>query len=151
MDWREVKTGKDDIILMGGDAHGNWEIDFFHSMACYVLTMNNCARVREGYNEGDDYMFPQFQAIKYTSVVFTINKMLQVCIGEVGGLKKSDAVGTSITHGYADDMVMNKTLDVLSAITRGGWNFLGENRILLHLNVFKRFCIQEGRCRYNMV
>ena len=73
--------------------------------------------------------------------------MLQVYIVEVGGFKRSDAVGTSITHGYADDMVLNKTLDVFSAITRGGWNFLGENCILLHLNVFKHFCIQEGHCR----
>ena len=92
-------------------------------------------------------MFPQFQAIKETSVSFTINKMLQVYIGEVGGFKSSDAVGTSIPHGYADDMVLNKTIDVLSAIPRGGWNFLGENRILPHLNVFKHFCIQEGRWR----
>ena len=32
LDWREVKVGKDDIILMGGDIRGDWEIEFFHSM-----------------------------------------------------------------------------------------------------------------------
>ena len=56
---------------MGGDVHGNWEIDFFHSMSCYVLTMNNSVKVREGSNEGADWMFPQFQAIKETSVLFS--------------------------------------------------------------------------------
>ena len=55
----------------------------------------------------------------------------------VDGLKRSDAVGTSICHGSADDMVLNSAINVLSAITRGGLNLRGENRILLDLNVFK--------------
>ena len=40
----------------------------------------------------------------------------------VEGFKMSDTVGTSIYRGSADDMVLNTTLDVLSAITCGGWN-----------------------------
>ena len=32
LDWIEVKTGKYVIMFMGGDVHGDWEIDFFHSM-----------------------------------------------------------------------------------------------------------------------
>ena len=89
-------------------------------MACYVLTMNKGGKLQEVSNEGIDWMFPQFQAITYTSVVFTINKMIQGCVGMVDGFKRSDAVGTSIRRGYADDMVLNPTLDVLYAITRGG-------------------------------
>ena len=53
-----MKTGKYDIMLMGGDVHGNWEIDFFHIMACYIATMNSCGKPREGSNEGVDWMFP---------------------------------------------------------------------------------------------
>ena len=34
-------------------------------------------------------------------------------------------------------MVMNPNIDVLSVITRGGWNLQGENHIILFLNVFK--------------
>ena len=68
-------------------------------------------------------MNPQFQQIKYTSVAFTINKMLQGYVGEVDGFKRSDVVGMSICCGSADNMVMNPTLDVLSAITRAGSNF----------------------------
>ena len=68
-------------------------------------------------------MIPQFQAIKETSVAFNINKILQVCVGKVGGFKSSDAVGMSIFRGSADDIVLNTNLDVLSAITHGGWNF----------------------------
>ena len=92
-------------------------------MACYILTMNNCGNVWEGSNQGVDWMFPQFQAIKETGVSFTINKMLQGYVGKVVGLKMIDAVGTSIHHGSADNMVLNTTLDVLSAITCGGCNF----------------------------
>ena len=38
MDCREVKIGKDDMMLMGGNVYGDWKIEFFHSMACYDLT-----------------------------------------------------------------------------------------------------------------
>ena len=50
LDWIEVKTVKDDIMLMVGDVYGDWEIVFFHIMACYVLTMNNFGKVWEGSN-----------------------------------------------------------------------------------------------------
>ena len=68
-------------------------------------------------------MFPQFQAIKETSVAFSINKMLQGCVVMVDGFKRSDAVGTSICRGSADDIVLNPTFDILSDITCGGLNF----------------------------
>ena len=77
--------------------------------------------------------------------------MLQGYVGNVAGLKIIDAVGTSIHSGSADDMVMNPILNVLSAITCGGCNFQGENHILLYLNVFKHFYMQEGNFRENMV
>ena len=88
LDWREIKTGKDDIMFMGDDARDDWEIDFFHSMACYVLTMHNCGKLWEVSNEIVDWMLPQFQTIKETSVAFIINKMLQICDGKVGVFKK---------------------------------------------------------------
>ena len=72
-----MKTGKYDIMFMGGDIHSDWEIDFFHGMEFYVLTMNNYGKLREGSNESVDWMFPQFQAIKETSVSLTMNKTLQ--------------------------------------------------------------------------
>ena len=36
MDWRELKIGKVYIMLMGGDVHGDWKIDFFplYDMIC---------------------------------------------------------------------------------------------------------------------
>ena len=51
MDCREVKIGKDDIMLMGGDICGYLKIDFFHSMVFSDLIMNNCGKVQESYNE----------------------------------------------------------------------------------------------------
>ena len=129
---------------MGGYICGDWEIFIFHRMACYVLTMNKCRNVWGGSNEGVDWMLPQFQSIKDTSVSFIINKMLQGYFGKVVGLKIIDAVGTSIHRGSEDDTVLNQTIDVLSAITCGGCNFQGENHILIYLNVFKH-CLYEGR------
>ena len=60
--------------------------------------------------------------------------MLQGCVGKVVGLKMIDAVGTPIHRGSANDMVLNITINVLSAITCGGFNFQGENHILLYMN-----------------
>ena len=62
----------------------------------------------------------------------------------VEGFKMSDTVGTFIYRDSADDMVLNTTLDVLSIITRGGWNFRGKNCILLYLNFFNH-CLYAGR------
>ena len=85
-----------------------------------MLKMNNCVNLREGSNEGVDWMFPHFQAIKETSVAFIRNKRIQSCIGKAEVFKRSDTLGAPIHCGSADDMVLNPTIDVLSAITRGG-------------------------------
>ena len=92
-------------------------------MPFYVLTMNKCEKVWEGSNEGVNWVFPQFQAIRDTSVAFATNKIIQGCVGKLGRFKRSDAAGTSIFHGSSEDMVLNQALDVLSFITCGGWNF----------------------------
>ena len=62
--------------MMGGDVCGDWKVDYFHSMACYALKMNSSGKLWEGSNGSDDYIFPQFKAIKDPSVVLTINKIL---------------------------------------------------------------------------
>ena len=126
---------------MGGDVCGDCRIDFFYSMSCYALTMNNCGKVGELSNEGADWIFPQFQEIKETSVVLTINKILRVYVGNVGGFKSSDAVGTSIRSGSAYNMVLNPTLDVFPAITHGSWNFRRENHILIYLDFSSIVCM----------
>ena len=77
--------------------------------------------------------------------------MFQRYVGNLVGLKMFDAVVMSIYSGSADDMVLNPNLNVLSAITCGGFNFQGENHILLYMNVFKHFYMQEGHFRKNMV
>ena len=92
MDWREGNTGKDDIILKGGYVRGDWEIYFFHSMACYVLKINNCGDIHEDSNKGVHSMLPQFQSIKCDSVSFKIIKTLQGYVGNVDGFKRSDAI-----------------------------------------------------------
>ena len=88
-------------------------------------------------------MLPQYQDIKYTSVAFTTNKTIQVCVEKVDGFKRSDAVGKSICSGYADNMVLNKTLDVFPAINSGGWNLQAENCILTYLVFLSIVYMQE--------
>ena len=89
-------------------------------MTCFLLTMNKFGKVREVFNDGVDWMLPKFQAIKEINVAFATNKMLQDCVGKVGVFKITDAVGISIHCGYADEMVLNKTIDVFPSIPRGG-------------------------------
>ena len=52
--------------------------------------MNNFVKLHEISNEGVEWMFQQFQSTKDTNLALTINKMLQVCVGKVDGLKTSD-------------------------------------------------------------
>ena len=73
--------------------------------------------------------------------------MLQVCVGKVCGFKIIDLVGSSMHCVYADNMVLNPNLDILSAITRCGYNFIGENCVLLYLNFWIIVCIKEGHFR----
>ena len=113
--------------------------------------MNNFVKLHEISNEGVEWMFQQFQSTKDTNLALTINKMLQVCVGKLGIFKSIDVVGTSIRCGYAYDMVMNTTLGVLPTITSGGWNFQGDNRILIYLNFSNIVCVQEESCRKKMV
>ena len=89
-------------------------------------------------------MCAQLKEIKDNSVTFTINDMLQGCAGKMDWFETIDTVGTSVCHGYADDMVLNTTLDILSAITHGVCNLQEENRILHYMNVLKR-CLYVGR------
>ena len=82
-------------------------------------------------------MFPEFQAIKDTSVAF-------ICVGKVGRFKRSDTEIISICCGSADDMVLNPTLDVFSVIPFGSWNLWGNNHILIYLNILNH-CLYARR------
>ena len=76
-------------------------------MTSYVLKMNNCVQVREVSKWVVDRMLPHFQAIKDTSVSFSIYKILQGCVWKVDGFKSSDVVVISICRDSEDDMVLN--------------------------------------------
>ena len=62
LDCREVNTGKYNMALMGGDVRGDWEINIFHSMACYVLTIKTEKRYGKSLMAvltGCSYIFKQ--------------------------------------------------------------------------------------------
>ena len=109
-------------MLMGGDFCGNSEIDFFHSMARYILKTKNFGKVCEGSNKVVDQKLSQLWTIKKGSVAFTINKIIQCYAGNVEGFKMSDVVGMSIPFRDADGMVLNHSLNVLSYINSGVCN-----------------------------
>ena len=100
-------------------------------------------------------MLKQFQLITDNSVAFTINKIIQSCVGKVDGFKSSDVVGTPICRGSSYGMVLNPTLDVLSAISYDGWDFRGENRILIDMKNLKHclYVIREfqGSCHMAVI
>ena len=106
--------------------------------------MQNFGKVREGSNEGVKWMFQQFQAMKETSVDLNVNKMFQVCLGKVEVLKRSESEVTSIISGSIDNMVLNKTFDVLSIVTCVGWYLKENNYILLYMNVFNCYLYAVG-------
>ena len=70
--------------------------------------------------------------------------MLQGCIGKMNIFKRGDSVVKSIYSGPEYDMVLNKTLGILSDSACGGCDFQGKNRILLYLKLFKN-CLYVGR------
>ena len=50
--------------------------------------------------------------------------MIQGYIGKVESFKTSDIVGDPIIHGHEEYMVINPTINVLSSINYGNWNFI---------------------------
>ena len=46
-------------MLMGGDVHGNTEIQFLHRMECYILKIKNCEKVHKVFNDGVDWISPK--------------------------------------------------------------------------------------------
>ena len=87
---------------------------------------------------------PRSTTMRIPFFSFIINKIIQDCVGNMDVFKMSDALGTSICCGSADNMFLNPTVDVLSAITHGSWNLPWENHILIYLNVFNH-CLYAVR------
>ena len=58
--------------------------------------------------------------MKEVNITEKINKMLQVCVDNFDVFNRSDTEAPSIWNGYADDMVLNPSLYVMSPITCGG-------------------------------
>ena len=56
-------------------------------------------------------MLPQSPDIKQKSVAENTNKIIQRYVDKVDGSKVSDKLGTSIWRGYADNMVLNLSLN----------------------------------------
>ena len=65
-------------------------------------------------------MLPQFQINKDNRVALTINTIIQRFVEKMKEFKRNDLVGMLIHHDSEDDIVMNRTINVLSNITRGG-------------------------------
>ena len=62
----------------------------------------------------------KLKEVKETRVVFTVKKMLQRCVGKVDEFRRAYVAGMSIIFGSEDDMALNPTIVVFSAITHGG-------------------------------
>ena len=73
--------------------------------------------------------------------------MIQGCVGKFSEFKRIFAVGTSIHCVSVYDIFLNTTLNFLSDITCRGWYFIVENRILIHVNKSRIFCMQKDRFR----
>ena len=70
--WQKGSLREEEIMLMGGDFCGNSEIDFFHSMARYILKTKNFGKVCEGSNKVVD------QKLSHLSKVFRFQEWYNV-------------------------------------------------------------------------
>ena len=55
--------------------------NFFCSILCYLLTMNNCVKLHKGSNKGVYCIYPHFQAIKEGIFAFTVDKCFKYVFG----------------------------------------------------------------------
>ena len=55
-------------------------------------------------------------------------------VGSKGVMRKERQFFSSLV-----DMIINPTLDFFTSIVCGDWDFKGENRTLLYLNMFRKF------------
>ena len=96
MDWREVKTGKENIINFGPDKD-NWKLDVFHSLASYVATYNGEKTVEKDVN----WMFPSFFEKFDGGASKKASKIIKDCLGYV-----SLVIGFPLTNSLLIHMTL---------------------------------------------
>ena len=77
LDWREVKTGKSSLMSFFPEAK-DWELDWNHSMACYLLVYSSPLRlfVSEDKPEGVEFLFPSYVKVSDGGITTRITKMI---------------------------------------------------------------------------
>ena len=80
-----------------------------------------------------DKIFSQLQAKKEEIIAENINNIIHGCFGKFKIMKKIGAIRTSIRCESENNIVLDPSLNVISAITHSSWNFRGNNCTLLYI------------------
>ena len=114
IEWPEEKTGTANLMTFSRD-NDNLEVDFFHSMACYLMTQEG----RHGSTNQSKYLFPCFANLQKGGASAKVHKAIKECVGVVNGIS-SNMSPSGVRVGASDEMVFNPLLNLSAAIVRGG-------------------------------
>ena len=117
-DKRESKTGRDYNVPF---CHSlDWQLDFFHSLACMLMT--NEATVGAAGSDplgiAPEFLFPEMYNSLPGKAANEVTKIFKLCYADKVGGVSSDMTSTSLRCGAADDMMINQHMDIIDAISR---------------------------------
>ena len=124
LDWREAKTGREDLLTIGCDLH-DYEICWFHSMACYMIC-NPGAFAKNQDNV--QWLFPSFSNMVDGGASKKVTRGVKKCAGKVPGVSDK-MTATCLRVGCVDDMTLNPSCHFMSIVSRGNWAIENENRV----------------------
>ena len=128
LDWREIKTGKSSLMSFFPEAK-NWELDWNHSMACYMLVYGNSFRMFPSENnpDGVEFLFPSYVNVSDGGITAKIGRMLARIVksNTVPGLTKRHT-SHGFKHGVVDDLAHNPHVNIICIVCRANWDYSGK-------------------------
>lgn len=125
--WNEVKTGKTCPVTMFPD-NTNWEICFWHSMFCYLMSEGTTSFDFAGSSvpEGVNFLFPYFQ-MRGQSVSKGITDLLHKLaeLKQIPGLTMRHT-SHGLKSGASDDAALNFRCGVIAIVSRANWDYSGQ-------------------------
>lgn len=121
--WNQMKTGRGTELSFTSDSL-NFEIDFLHALAAYIVTAGG-SLASDPASDEPAWLFPGYTDLKNGGAASKVSRILKDLVGVVEGLDELHA-SHGLRVGPTDDLAMNIAVNIVSIIARGDWHWEGE-------------------------